>query len=180
MDTSRSTRRRIILSSSRTRMCWLPHAQRAGTRRRACTSSKEHGRRISLRWKQELRSICRSTQFTLVRLSFLPPGPRANLHPDTYSEHYRDLHAFFDSLPNLLRSPSSRFSFFHGLGATSRFFYDVYTEVSEVHLREMGLTTEWSEVEVGAGAVGVWEGTERRYWSAEVGAYRLPICWMEM
>jgi hypothetical protein len=30
------------------------------------------------------------------------------------SEHYRDLHAFFDHLPNLLRGPESRFSFFHG------------------------------------------------------------------
>lgn len=93
---------------------------------------------------------------------------------DTYSEHYHDLHAFFEVLPDWLRGEEARFSFFHGLGATSRYLYDVYTTVSELHLREIGLETEWSEVEVGAGKVGVWDGTERRYWG-EVGPYRLPI-----
>lgn len=38
---------------------------------------------------------------------------------DTFSEDYSDLHHFFEHLPNLLAGPSSRFSFFHGLGATS-------------------------------------------------------------
>ena len=94
---------------------------------------------------------------------------------DTFSEHYRDLHQFFDLLPNVLRGPTSRFSFFHGLGATSRHLYDVYTTVSELHLREVGLETEWDEVEVGSAAVGVWDGTERSYWG-RVGNYRLPVC----
>lgn len=59
---------------------------------------------------------------------------------DTYSEHYADLHSFFSSLPNLLLSPTSLFSFFHGLGATSRLFYDVYTEVSQLHLEVRSLS----------------------------------------
>ncbi|GAA5838201.1 hypothetical protein JCM9279_004154 [Rhodotorula babjevae] len=124
---------------------------------------------------------------------------------DTYSEHYADLHAFFQVLPDLLStSPNARFSFFHGLGATSRLLYDVYTAVSEMHLREIGLATEWSEVDVAAEGVGRWEATgassasatgaaaadarekrtegegERKYWREEmVGQYRLPLCRLE-
>lgn len=127
---------------------------------------------------------------------------------DTYSEHYADLHAFFQTLPDLLStSPNARFSFFHGLGATSRLLYDVYTTVSELHLREIGLATEWSEVEVGEEGVGRWEATgagtdgkragkdddadgakkprtqgegEKKYWREDmVGRYRLPLCRLE-
>ncbi|KAI5476384.1 hypothetical protein MNV49_007833 [Pseudohyphozyma bogoriensis] len=81
---------------------------------------------------------------------------------DTYSEHYRDLHSFFSVLPDILSSvrPASAsshpslFSFFHGLGATSRNLYDVYTTVSELHLSEIGLETEWKEVVVEEGVTG--------------------------
>ncbi|GJN88885.1 hypothetical protein Rhopal_001856-T1 [Rhodotorula paludigena] len=123
---------------------------------------------------------------------------------DTYSEHYADLHAFFDHLPDLLSpSPHARFSFFHGLGATSRLLYDVYTTVSELHLREIGLATEWCEVDVapGEGEAARWEATgarataaggdekdertkgegEKKYWREDmVGRYRLPLCRLEM
>ncbi|GAA5866279.1 hypothetical protein JCM8547_007227 [Rhodosporidiobolus lusitaniae] len=116
---------------------------------------------------------------------------------DTYSEHYRDLHKFFQLLPDLLSSsPFSRFSFFHGLGATSRLLYDVYTTVSELHLKEIGLKTEWSEVDVsglGGADQGRWDATgtgeelkegqrtkgegEKKYWREDmVGRYRLPLC----
>ncbi|KPV75103.1 uncharacterized protein RHOBADRAFT_53135 [Rhodotorula graminis WP1] len=124
---------------------------------------------------------------------------------DTYSEHYADLHAFFQTLPDLLStSPNARFSFFHGLGATSRLLYDVYTSVSEMHLREIGLATDWSEVDVAGEGVGRWEATgassagapgagaagardkrtegegEKKYWREEmVGRYRLPLCRLE-
>ena len=67
---------------------------------------------------------------------------------DTYSEHYVDLHKFFDALPNMMRDEQSRFSFFHGLGGRSRNLYDVYTLVSEMHLKEIGLDTKWEEVEI--------------------------------
>ncbi|KWU42401.1 hypothetical protein RHOSPDRAFT_21301 [Rhodotorula sp. JG-1b] len=106
---------------------------------------------------------------------------------DTYSEHYSDLHAFFQSLPDLLSiSDHARFSFFHGLGATSRLLYDVYTTVSELHLREVGLVTSWDEVDVvpGREAVDRWSSTgikgavdEKKYWAESmVGQYRLPVC----
>ena len=41
---------------------------------------------------------------------------------DTFSEDYGELRRFFEHLPNLLAGPNSRFSFFHGLGATSKIF----------------------------------------------------------
>lgn len=114
---------------------------------------------------------------------------------DTYSEHYSDLHAFFQSLPDLLSiSDDARFSFFHGLGATSRLLYDVYTTVSELHLREVGLVTQWDEVDVvpGREAVDRWSSTgqsgsagavvdEKKYWAESmVGQYRLPVCRLGM
>ncbi|GAA6042940.1 hypothetical protein JCM8097_000008 [Rhodosporidiobolus ruineniae] len=116
---------------------------------------------------------------------------------DTYSEHYADLHAFFGLLPDLLSSsPFSSFSFFHGLGATSRLLYDVYTTVSELHLKETGLKTAWEEVDIGSGQAGRWSATgsgeglkegqrtagegEKKYWREEmVGKYRLPLCRMD-
>mgnify|MGYP001583650548 FL=1 len=109
----------------------------------------------------------------------LPTALTALFFADTYSEHYSHLHTFFDVLPNLLRGPESKFSFFHGLGATSRSLYDVYTSVAELHLREIGLETRWEEVNLeGEGEGGLWEGVERRYWG-DVGPYRLPICWLD-
>ncbi|KAK4055945.1 Arginine N-methyltransferase 2 [Microbotryomycetes sp. JL221] len=91
---------------------------------------------------------------------------------DTYSEHYKDLHQFFDSLPNLLRDETSLFSFFHGLGARSRHLYDIYTTVSEIHLKETGLSTEWSQVEIGQIE---WQAAPEKYWQSIVGPYRLPL-----
>lgn len=111
---------------------------------------------------------------------------------DTYSEHYIDLRSFLSQTPNLLSSsnPLACVSFFHGLGATSRSFYDIYTEVSALHLLEFGLKTEWSEVEVLGQEGDAWESTSyrgeteggkgerKKYWEWEkaVGKYRLPIC----
>lgn len=117
---------------------------------------------------------------------------------DTYSEHYKDLRSFLSSTPNLLASSSpdnqACVSFFHGLGATSRSFYDVYTSVSQLHLLEFGLKTEWNEVQVlDEEDEDVWEktgwrnedeggkGERKKYWEWEkaVGKYRLPVCRLE-
>lgn len=82
---------------------------------------------------------------------------------DTFSEHYRDLHSFFDALPDLLSSsPDAKFSFFHGLGATSVSFYEVYTQVAECHLLEIGLKTEWHEVGMLDAGEQTWDGLTRR------------------
>lgn len=42
------------------------------------------------------------------------------IYTDPFSEDYSDLHGFFEHLPDLLAGPESRFSFFNGLGATSK------------------------------------------------------------
>ena len=41
------------------------------------------------------------------------------VYTDVFSEEYKELYAFFEKVPELLRGEHSTFSFFHGLGATS-------------------------------------------------------------
>ena len=105
-----------------------------------------------------------------------------------------ELEKFFSHVPDLLAGPESRFSFFHGLGATSeRFacraartsltalivsdalFYDVYTHVSELHLAEIGMDVEWSDVDVFENSEQRW-GKTREYFSRRF--YRLPVAKM--
>ncbi|GAK64878.1 arginine N-methyltransferase [Moesziomyces antarcticus] len=96
---------------------------------------------------------------------------------DTYSQDYKDIKRFFDALPNLLNGPQSRFSFFHGLGATNQFFYDVYTRISELDLREIGLTTQWHTM-----APSIrdeeWAGVKQRYW--QLALYYCPIAQLDV
>lgn len=91
---------------------------------------------------------------------------------DTYSQDYSDIKRFFEALPNLLNGPESRFSFFHGLGATNQFFYDIYTRISELDLREIGLTTRWEVIEPEI-KEEEWEGVKQKYWTLE--RYYCPI-----
>ncbi|KAH8080253.1 S-adenosyl-L-methionine-dependent methyltransferase [Cristinia sonorae] len=94
------------------------------------------------------------------------------VYTDTFSEDYKALHQFFGHLPDLLAGPESRFSFFHGLGATNNTFYDVYTHVSDLHLADIGINVDWSDVDVVEGKQDRWNET-RKYFS--VRTYRLPI-----
>jgi len=100
------------------------------------------------------------------------------VYTDTFSEDYSDLHKFFESLPDLLSGPESRFSFFNGLGATCLLFYDVYTHVAELHLSDVGLDVQWYDVDVCSedGENDRW-GSSREYFTAPL--YRLPIGKME-
>ncbi|WFC98760.1 type IV protein arginine methyltransferase [Malassezia yamatoensis] len=91
---------------------------------------------------------------------------------DTYSQDYQDLRSFFDCLPNVLAGPDSRFSFFHGLAATNRFLYEVYTRVCELDLREIGLVTEWQTITPRTTEED-WNGVKRKYWS--LAEYNLPL-----
>jgi type IV protein arginine methyltransferase len=43
------------------------------------------------------------------------------VYTDTFSEDYASLKLFFEHLPDLMDGPEARFSFFNGLGATSKF-----------------------------------------------------------
>ncbi|KAL9938954.1 hypothetical protein V8E36_001767 [Tilletia maclaganii] len=83
---------------------------------------------------------------------------------DTYSQDYKDLKKFFDEMPALLNGPEARFSFFHGLAGTNAFFYDVYTRLSELDLRAIGLSTTWTAVHPQL-TEEVWRGVKREYWS---------------
>ena len=51
-------------------------------------------------------------------------------------------------------------------------FYDVYTHVSELHLADVGIDVEWSDVDVFSGSEHRW-GKTREYFGQRL--YRLPI-----
>ncbi|KAI1784102.1 arginine methyl transferase [Ganoderma leucocontextum] len=96
----------------------------------------------------------------------------------TFSSIYPpELHRFFGHVPDLLEGPDSRFSFFNGLGATNAMFYDVYRHVSELHLADVGIDVEWSDVDAFEGDVDRW-GKTREYFAMRT--YRLPIGRMKL
>ncbi|KAH7927140.1 hypothetical protein BV22DRAFT_1103868 [Leucogyrophana mollusca] len=98
------------------------------------------------------------------------------IYTDTFSEDYEALHDFFKHLPDLLAGPDSKFSFFNGLGATNALFYDVYTRLSELHLSDVGLDVQWSDVDVSAQDSEERWGETRKYFTLP--RYRLPIAKM--
>lgn len=103
--------------------------------------------------------------------SLLESGGFDVIYSDTFSESYSELQQFFQQVPDLMRSSSSRFGFFNGLGATNALFYDVYRHVVDLHLAEEGLHVEWFDVDIGED-VDRWNGT-REYFSMRL--YRMPI-----
>lgn len=123
---------------------------------------------------------------------FLALGGFDVIYTDTFSENYRDLHQFFEHLPDLLSGSNARFSFFHGLGATSEFthlilavvnvawtdplFYDVYTRISELHLAEIGLDVQWSDVDVRPPKYEERWARSREYFTLPT--YRLPLAYL--
>ncbi|KAK0618033.1 S-adenosyl-L-methionine-dependent methyltransferase [Bombardia bombarda] len=98
---------------------------------------------------------------------------------DTFGEDYAQLRMFFtEFIPGLLDGKGI-FGFFNGLGADRKICYDVYTEVSEMHLADAGLDVDWKEIGVDMGELaeagkGEWEGVKRRYWTLD--RYQLPTC----
>lgn len=69
--------------------------------------------------KQGVKILEGKWQDFVEREDLLALGGFDVVYTDTFSENYRDLHRFFEHLPNLLSGPNARFSFFNGLGATS-------------------------------------------------------------
>ncbi|KAL7314657.1 Arginine N-methyltransferase 2 [Mucor circinelloides] len=93
---------------------------------------------------------------------------------DTYGEFYDDLRAFHDCVPNLLNE-NGIYTWFNGLGATNQFFQDIYCNISEIDLREFGLSTEYIDMPISTWAEqGVWDGVRQKYWVLDT--YKLPIC----
>ncbi|KAH8914621.1 S-adenosyl-L-methionine-dependent methyltransferase [Atractiella rhizophila] len=98
---------------------------------------------------------------------------------DTFSEHYTHLREFFEQVPNLLKDGGkAKFSWFNGMGGSSRLFWDVYTSVAELHLKEIGLTTKWYSVKVDDEGEETWSGIKKVYWMVP-GEFRIPISMME-
>lgn len=89
-------------------------------------------------------------------------------------EFYDDLRAFHECVPNMLNE-NGIYTWFNGLGATNQFFQDIYCNVSEIDLREFGLSTEYIDMPVSTWAEqGVWDGVRQKYWVLD--NYKLPIC----
>ena len=65
----------------------------------------------------------------------------------------------------------------HGLGATNQFFYDVYTRISELDLREIGLTTQWHTLAPKI-KEEEWHGVKQKYWQLE--RYYCPIAQLDV
>jgi len=95
------------------------------------------------------------------------------IYTDTFSEEYKELHQFFKRLPDLVDGPESRFSFFNGLGATNVLFYDVYTNVSEMHLNGLGLGVTWTQLDVAPKVTEDRWGGSLQYFSLPF--YQLPV-----
>jgi len=95
------------------------------------------------------------------------------IYTDTFSEEYKELHQFFKRLPDLMGGPESRFSFFNGLGATNVLFYDVYTNVAELRLNDLGLDVAWKQLSVAPEATEDRWGGSLQYFSLPF--YQLPV-----
>jgi protein arginine N-methyltransferase 2 len=54
-------------------------------------------------------------------------------------------------------------------------FYDVYTRLSDLHLADVGVDVEWSDVDIMQGDEDRW-GETKRYFTVPI--YRLPTCKM--
>ncbi|KAF7296149.1 hypothetical protein MKEN_01430200 [Mycena kentingensis (nom. inval.)] len=103
----------------------------------------------------------------------VPAGGFNMVYTDPFSEDYATLRGFFKHVPRLLAPKDSVFSFFNGLGATNPTIYDVSTRLAELHLAELGLDVEWSDVDVRDELCGrVW-GESRPYFTCPT--YRLPV-----
>jgi protein arginine N-methyltransferase 2 len=92
---------------------------------------------------------------------------------DTFGEFYEDLREFCEHVPNLL-SYNGVYSFFNGLGGRNVFFHDVYKQLIELELRQMGLQTEYTTLSVDSIHDTTWDGVKREYWSLD--SYYLPKC----
>lgn len=93
------------------------------------------------------------------------------IYYDTFSEHYRDLKEFFSFVVDIL-NPDGVFSFFNGLGADRQIVYDVYKEVVEVELKQLGLQVQYEEIDVNI-SDALWKNIKHSYFKLK--KYALPV-----
>ena len=65
----------------------------------------------------------------------------------------------------------------HGLAATNGFFYNIFTRVAELDLREIGLETKWHALPMSV-KEDTWKGIKRKYWTLD--EYYLPVSHMRL
>eukprot|EP01125_Pyxidicula_operculata_P011843 TRINITY_DN3877_c0_g1_i2.p1 TRINITY_DN3877_c0_g1~~TRINITY_DN3877_c0_g1_i2.p1 ORF type:complete len:366 (-),score=80.04 TRINITY_DN3877_c0_g1_i2:64-999(-) len=96
---------------------------------------------------------------------------------DTFGEFYEDLREFQQVLPDILK-PSGVYSFFNGLAATNIFYHDVYCEIAQMELDDMGFEVIYKKVDIDPSDNKIWEGIKGKYW--QLTSYNLPVCvWKE-
>ena len=65
----------------------------------------------------------------------------------------------------------------HRLAATNGFFYNIFTRVAELDLREIGLETKWHALPMSV-KEDTWKGIKRKYWTLD--EYYLPVSHMRL
>ncbi|KAL6950007.1 hypothetical protein ACO0QE_000676 [Hanseniaspora vineae] len=91
------------------------------------------------------------------------------IYYDTFSEHYQDMLDLYDLIIGLIK-PAGVFSFFNGLGADNRFFYDVYKEIVVIDMNNYGLQCVYETVDVAKimEKYGqVWDNVKQSYFSCK-------------
>jgi protein arginine N-methyltransferase 2 len=89
---------------------------------------------------------------------------------DPFGDTYADSRVFFDQVVTASLSMDGKFSFFNGFGADRRISFDVYQQILELDLAELGLSVEYHRLKV---PPIVWNDA-RPYYVMDF--YRLPIC----
>jgi len=105
-------------------------------------------------------------------ISELVPMGYDGIFFDTYGEFYDQLREFHEILPDYLK-PTGVYSFFNGLGATNRFFHDVYCAIAQMELSEIGFSTVYTQVHIDPDDQ-TWKDIAMKYW--KLNTYNLPTC----
>lgn len=66
-----------------------------------------------------------------------------------------------------------RYSYFNGLAATNQFFYDVYCALVPLELLELGIQTEFKNIDMVLDE-DEWKTIRQKYWTLSV--YKMPMC----
>ena len=94
---------------------------------------------------------------------------------DTFGEDYEALREWHELVPDLLACHDQAvYTFFNGLGGTNPFFHDVYCQLVELELHDLGFQVEWETLPVELLDHHLaWKGLKRPYFS--LNEYRLPV-----
>jgi len=100
-------------------------------------------------------------------------GPFDGVFYDTYAEDDADLKEFHSHLPRILKE-GGIYSFYNGCCPDNLFFHGVACEVMKLELNDLGLSCEYTAMEVSVSDPEMWEKVRRRYWYRNT--YYVPLC----